>query len=213
MLVATFGPSTRWAGKTISYEDGQFRLEGFGPVSAKDVLKYDQQGHLVWDYEGLREWVAEQAGSAPKPSAPMIGAAVGSAARGPGQKKGGFPAWAVVLIVVVAVVAAGAVIYLPAKAGQDDRARESAVKEGIHSLQIGVQSYAVDHSDTYPDPSLMTQSGMATYLDYWPTNPYTGAPMTQGTGPGDFSYTVTPDGTSFHLTGHGREGETLISVP
>jgi len=58
MLIATFGPTTGWAGKTIQYENGQFALEGHGPLSAQDVIEYDKQGHLVWAGDGMRAWVA-----------------------------------------------------------------------------------------------------------------------------------------------------------
>lgn len=47
MLGATFGPSTGWAGKTITFEDERFILEGHGPISAAGVMKYDRQGHLT----------------------------------------------------------------------------------------------------------------------------------------------------------------------
>jgi hypothetical protein len=57
LLVATFGPTTGWVGKSITYEDGVFTLEGVGPLAAGSVLEYDQQGHLEWAYAGLREWV------------------------------------------------------------------------------------------------------------------------------------------------------------
>ena len=57
LLVATFGPSTGWVGKTITYGDAQFVLEGVGPITAASVLEYDQRGHLVWAYAGLHEWV------------------------------------------------------------------------------------------------------------------------------------------------------------
>lgn len=52
----------------------------------------------------------------------------------------------------------------------------NAVTEGIHSIQIGVWSWAVDNMDQYPDPSQVTASGLASYVDSWPTNPYTGQP-------------------------------------
>ena len=69
MLVATFGPSTGWVGKTITYEDGQFAVEDYGLILAQDVLQYDCQGHIEWAYSGLREWVthlaAEQNDSLP----------------------------------------------------------------------------------------------------------------------------------------------------
>jgi hypothetical protein len=57
LLVATFGPTTGWVGKTITYESQQFVLEGHGQIAGESVLEYDSQGHLVWAYAGLREWV------------------------------------------------------------------------------------------------------------------------------------------------------------
>lgn len=61
IVVATFGPTTGWVGRTISYEDGRFTLEGVGPLTAADVLAYDRQGHISWAYAGLREWVQQVA--------------------------------------------------------------------------------------------------------------------------------------------------------
>ena len=57
VVVATFGPSTGWVGKTILYENHEFVLEGLGPIAAEAVLEFDRQGHLQWAYAGLREWV------------------------------------------------------------------------------------------------------------------------------------------------------------
>ncbi len=56
-IVASFAPTTAWVGKTIAYEDGQFVLEGHGPITPEAVLEHERQGHLVWAYEGLRKWV------------------------------------------------------------------------------------------------------------------------------------------------------------
>ena len=56
MLLATFGPSTTWAGKTLTFEDGQFILEGHGPVSREAVAKYDREGHLAWEGDNLSIW-------------------------------------------------------------------------------------------------------------------------------------------------------------
>jgi ferric-dicitrate binding protein FerR (iron transport regulator) len=55
--------------------------------------------------------------------------------------------------------------------------------------------------------------GVGTYLTSWPTNPFTRQPMTQGTGPGDFRYTVSADGASFELVGMGEDDSVLITVP
>ena len=61
MLIATFRPSTGWHGKSISFEDEQFVLEGHGPVAPSAIVEYDEQGHLEWSSDGLRQWVHEQA--------------------------------------------------------------------------------------------------------------------------------------------------------
>lgn len=68
MLVATFGPSTAWAGRTITSDNGSFMLQGHGPVSAADVMEYDRLGHLIWPDEGTRAWVGSRA-SVPGPAA------------------------------------------------------------------------------------------------------------------------------------------------
>ncbi len=94
MLVATFGPTTSWAGKTIAYDAGHFTLEGHGEISAADVLKYDRQGQIIWGYDGLKEWVTEQVSSAPQPPGPtasMMGAAVDGAVGQPGRRRAASP--------------------------------------------------------------------------------------------------------------------------
>jgi DNA polymerase-3 subunit epsilon len=61
LVIATFGPTTAWLGRTITFRDGQFVLEDHGTIAAADVLVYHQQGHLVWAYDGLHEWVCQLA--------------------------------------------------------------------------------------------------------------------------------------------------------
>jgi hypothetical protein len=94
---------------------------------------------------------------------------------------------------------------------QNERVNSSHVKEGIHSLQIGIQSYAVDHDDTYPDRADQATIGYA--IDVWPTNPWTGEPMHEGTDPGDYAYSRLDGGTSFELVGYGAGGMVVIAVP
>ncbi len=98
-------------------------------------------------------------------------------------------------------------------ADQRAKAKESAVKEGIHSLQVGVQSWAVDHADRYPDPSAVAKDkALGRYIDSWPKNPYTGQSMKQSEEPGDFTYERLDEGAGFKLTGH-FEGGGSFSVP
>jgi hypothetical protein len=70
MVVARFTPVTGWAGRSITYEGGQFVLEGYGLLAAVDVLQYDRQGQIAWEYDGLREWVGQVAAAAT--SSPLV---------------------------------------------------------------------------------------------------------------------------------------------
>ena len=67
MLIATFAPTTGWAGKKITREGDAFIFEDYGEISAQDIMEYGRQGHLVWANEGTRAWVGSKAAAAPKP--------------------------------------------------------------------------------------------------------------------------------------------------
>lgn len=67
MLIATFGPTTGWSGKTITYVDSRFFLQDHGDITAADVMRYDEEGHLLWEGEGTRAWVGSLA-SRPTPA-------------------------------------------------------------------------------------------------------------------------------------------------
>ena len=54
------------------------------------------------------------------------------------------------LLIVIIIIGILAAIAIPMFLSQRDKAKEAAVKEGVHSIQVGVQSYAVDHDDVYP---------------------------------------------------------------
>jgi len=93
---------------------------------------------------------------------------------------------------------------------QRDKAKESAVKEGVHSIQVGVQSWAVDHNDSYPADA--AQGTLGNLVDNWPKNPWTNVDMTtNATTQGNCNYTVAAS-TDFTLTGYGKSG-AIITVP
>ena len=129
----------------------------------------------------------------------------------------GFPVWAIVLIVVaILAIPAGivAAVAIPMFLSQHDKANDSSVKEGIHRLQVGIQSYAVDNGDIYPQPEDVTPEGaVGRYVDRWPTNPWSGEPMRPGAEPGDYRYTVIDEGfgaTGFSLEGYLHDGEPFV---
>ncbi len=70
MVIATFGPSTGWVGKTITFDDEVFTLEGHGPITAREVMHYDEKGHLAWPSDEMRAWCAARAGVPLAPAAP-----------------------------------------------------------------------------------------------------------------------------------------------
>jgi hypothetical protein len=48
MLIATFGPGSSLAGRTITFEAEQFAIEGHGRISAAAVVGYDHVAQLIW---------------------------------------------------------------------------------------------------------------------------------------------------------------------
>src|SRR5450756_2036622 len=70
------------------------------------------------------------------------------------------------------------------KAGTDQQ-----VIDAIGKLQVGVITWATNNNNLYPTPADVSEAGgIASYVDPWPTNPYTDQPMKPGTQPGDYTY-------------------------
>ena len=110
------------------------------------------------------------------------------------------------LLIVIIIIGILAAIAIPMFLSQRSKAKDAAVKEGIHSIQIGIQSYAVDNSDTYPTvvaSGSLVDASSKPYVDNWPKNPFLAAtPMAPGTTQGTYTYSGGGSSATFKLVGH-----------
>src|SRR5450756_716818 len=80
------------------------------------------------------------------------------------------------LLIVIIIIGILAAIAIPMFLSQRDKAKEASVKEGIHGIQLGVQSFAVDKDDTYPTIGEMTgtdttaPTAVGAFVKPWPKN-------------------------------------------
>lgn len=81
----------------------------------------------------------------------------------------------------------------------------------IAKLQVGIVAFAAEHDNLYPSPQDVIQgAGLAQFVDPWPTNPFTGAPMAPGTSPGSYVYEQLNGGQAYRLTGYLGNGLTYV---
>jgi hypothetical protein len=143
-------------------------------------------------------------------------------ARGGGLTGGvsrGRPLWLTIALVVLATVVVGAVvIWVVSSALTGDKAvaRDAAVEAGGRRIAFEIKAWPLGASGGgYPAESEVAVDGaVGAALTHdgleWPTNPFSGEPMQQGTGAGDFTYKVTRDGGDFTLTVYLSDGPPLV---
>ena len=91
-------------------------------------------------------------------------------------------------------------------------AHDAAVRSGVRTIQVGIESYAAEHGGQYPAAGEVNGVGLNHYISAWPVNPYTDLPMADGGGAGNYRYDVSADGGAYKLTGYGRDGQMVIDL-
>ena len=69
--------------------------------------------------------------------------------------------------------------------GNIDIAKDVAAKSELMMVKTGVAAYAATNSAA---PPMATQDVLGGFVDHWPKNPWTQAPMAPGKQPGDLVY-------------------------
>jgi type II secretion system protein G len=115
------------------------------------------------------------------------------------------------LLIVIIIIGILAAIAIPMFLSQRNKAKDAAVKGGVHNIELGIASYAIDHADQYPatgqvSNTTLIDSSSKSYVDNWPNNPWTNVPMQNSTSNGDYTYTQLGAGTGFTLAGHMTTG-------
>jgi type IV pilus assembly protein PilA len=118
------------------------------------------------------------------------------------------------LLIVIIIIGVLAAIAIPVFLSQRERAKDSAVKEATHMIQLGLGSYAVDHLDLYPaalaDETVLVDGNGTPYVDVWPDNPWTGVGMVDAASKGDYTYTPLAGDSTFTLAGHMSSGDFVV---
>ena len=108
------------------------------------------------------------------------------------------------LLIVIVIIGILAAIAIPMFLNQRVKAKDSAVKEGVHSIQIGIQSYAVDNNDVYPAAADVVKAGaVGAQIDGWPNDPFVAGKvaMQNNASKGNYAYVLLGGGTDYTLKG------------
>jgi hypothetical protein len=101
--------------------------------------------------------------------------------------RGGKRTWLWALVALAVVVVGYAVI---SSGGSPGGGGDAAVKAGVSAIARGCSAYAGDNGSGPGVSDVRPDGAVAQYVGSWPTNPFTGGPMTPGTQPGDYHFST-----------------------
>jgi prepilin-type N-terminal cleavage/methylation domain-containing protein len=114
------------------------------------------------------------------------------------------------LMIVVVIIGILAAIAIPNFISMQMRAREGRVKANMHTLQTGVEDFAILNDSRYPDGGAADGAIVESLLNgtVVPENPFSGAATTinwggAATSQGDLGYAV-PGLNQYDITGYGE---------
>ena len=119
------------------------------------------------------------------------------------------------LLIVIVIIGILAAIAIPMFLNQRAKAKDASTKEGVHSIQVGIQSWAVDNNDIYPAVTEVDKAGqVGALVDQWPNNAFKAgsvAMVQSAAVVGDYNYTqvtvATVVGADFTLKGNLDKGK------
>jgi len=179
----------------VTFADAGPLVDGGGPATLR-LAHSEEDDHLVATLESAGETAVQRL------------ARVSSLGPGPAET-GPAPAPTVTPTQTPAATptATGSPGVSPAPTASPD----DQVRAAITRLQVGVLSWAAEHGGLFPPVNEVTAAGeLGAYVDPWPVNPFTGAPMQPGSAPGDYMYEQLDAGQTYRLTGYLSDGATVV---
>jgi hypothetical protein len=89
-----------------------------------------------------------------------------------------------------------------------DKAKDVAAKAGVLAIATGVKAHVATTGEA---PADVSQATLGSFVNPWPDNPFTKAPMQPGDAPGDFVYRQLGGG-AYELSVHLSDG-SLATAP
>ncbi len=119
------------------------------------------------------------------------------------------------LMIVVLIIGIIAAIAIPNFMRLIKRSKETSVRNNIHVIHLGIETFSIDHTGTYPQPADDAALRALLPKGVYPTNPFTrlvtAVPWNADpVAPGEISITNLPGG-GYTLKGRGHNA--LLQPP